>query len=337
MEEHIMCTQYVETVLGPVSSDGLGVILPHEHFPHFFGERSKSAPSRKGEILCPPEGYAETLEKKQLRILGELKKNGVNTFVSLSMIGVGRMIPMMQKLSRATGIHVVVSTGFYVKEHHPQWLDEMDVDDVAELFTEELTEGILDTGSKAGIIKVGGGRELTEGEKKVFRAAVKASKRTGAAITTHSCSCIRRHFDFLVEAGANPERIYIGHADFGEDNSEQRYVAENGGKMIFTCWGIQHFVDQDVLEDRIVDLVEAGYSSSILLSIDYCFGPDTNRMALVSMEYECPDRTPGFLFRYVLPRLRKKGISEDHINQFIRDNPRGMILLPETLDQTVRQ
>lgn len=253
---------------------------------------------------------------------------GVNTFVSLSMIGVGRMIPMMRKVSSDVGTHVVVSTGFYMEQFHPTWLAAMAVEDIAELLIEELTHGILDTGTRAGIIKVGGNAPLTETEHKVFRAAAIASSKTGAAISTHSCHAVRQHFDVLVEAGADPSRLYIGHADFGKDNSEQHHVAENGGHLIFTCWGIHHFVNEDVLAGRIVDLLEAGHSSAILLSIDYAFGHNADRMGIVSQEYECHDRTPGFLFRYALPLLREKGVTEQHIEQFIRKNPRDMLVLP---------
>ena len=63
-----------------------------------------------------------------------------------------------------------------------------------------------------------------------------------------------------------------------------------------------------------------------MLSIDYAFGHHTNRMAIVSQEYECPDRTPGFLFRYALPRLREKGLSEDLLRQFTAENPKTMVV-----------
>ena len=51
----------------------------------------------------------------------------------------------------------------------------------------EITVGIGDTGSKAGVIKVGvsrGGR-MTELDKRIYRAAARAALETGVPILTH--------------------------------------------------------------------------------------------------------------------------------------------------------
>ena len=317
--DEILTTTLVETVLGPVPDDQLGIIMPHEHLPV----------AHHSEAIEPPEGYRDTLGRMQREVIRDAASYGVRTLVDVTPIGLGRLAPMMQRISRDTGMHIVASTGFYIDGHRPAWVKERSVEELAALFVRELTEGMQGVSAKAWMIKIGAGaRELSAEDRKVFRAAAVASRATGAAITTHSCGAIREHFDALIEAGADPDRLYLGHADFGEDNTDHRYVAEQGGHLIFTCWGIQHFVDQDVLAGRIVELVEAGYADAVLLSIDYAIEIHENRMHLGSMEYECPQRTPGFLFRYALPRLRARGISDALLRQFTTENPRRMLRRP---------
>jgi len=55
-------------------------------------------------------------------------------------------------------------------------------------FVKELTEGVGDTGIKAGIIaEIGTFRSLVNPrEEKVFRAAARAHRKTGAPISTHA-------------------------------------------------------------------------------------------------------------------------------------------------------
>lgn len=310
----------VETVLGPVPDDRLGIIMPHEHFPVY----------RNWEKTEPPEGYREKLEQLQAASIRDAATYGVRTLVEVTPPGLGRLVPMMQRLSRGTGLHVVSSTGFYVEAHHPEWAKKSSEQELTDFFIRELTESMTGVSARAWMIKIAAGAELSDQDRKVFRAAAAASIETGAAITTHSCGAIREHFDFLVKAGADPARLYLGHADFGpEDNREQLHVARNGGHLIFTCWGIHHFVNQDLLCNRVVSLVEAGCRDAVLLSIDYAIELGMERMYLKSTEYECANRTPGFLFRYALPRLRERGITEELIHHFLVENPRTMLRRPE--------
>lgn len=318
----------IETVLGPKTLDELGLVLPHEHVLCSRGVN---------EELEPPAGYVERVETAERQVIREAQAAGVGAFVDVTPIGLGRFIPLYQRLSRDTGLHVIVSTGFYLAGQRPEWVQGKSCEDLAELFLGELRDGIGDTGVKPWMIKIAGGDPANDAEDaKIFRAAAMASQASGAAITTHSCREIRGHFDFLVEAGADPARLYMGHADFGEDNSDHLYIAERGGHLIFTCWGIQHFVDQAQLAGRVVELADAGLTAAVLMSIDYATLIGGNRMDLVSMEYECPRRTPAFLFRYALPELRAKGVGEEVIQQIIHDNPRRMLERPGSETEATR-
>jgi phosphotriesterase-related protein len=324
--------KFIETVLGPVASDRLGTVLPHEHVPLLLGDPTAT------EILGPPAGYEQRLLEWELQALRDAQACGAGTLVEVTPIGLRRWIGGMKTLSRRTGVHIVASTGFYIGPKMPAWVNDREVDELADLMCRELTEGIADTGARAWMIKVAtSAKPARPLEAKVFQAAAKASNATGAAITTHSCGNVRQDFDLLVQAGADPARLYIGHADFGggkEDLSsdEQLYVARNGGHLIFTCWGIQHFVDQAVLARRVTDVIAAGLAESVLVSTDYALGYSSDRMSLISSEYECPWRTHAYLFRYTLPALRAAGLDEATIRQITVDNPRIMLERPRDGD-----
>jgi len=308
----------IETVLGPVPADALGVVLPHEHFALYRGVT---------EAIEPPAGYLLMLETWERTLLREAQARGVRTLVEVTPIGMMRAVPMMQRLSRDTGMQVVACTGFYLAGKRPAWVAEQSADQLAARFVRELTEGMEGTSARAGIIKIAAD-SLTESEEcqKVFRAAALASRETGYAITTHSCNFVQQHFDFLVEAGADPTRLYIGHADLVGDEAEYHHIATRGGHLIFTCWGIEHFVSQDLLASRIARLIEAGHAEAVLVSTDYAILIADNRMDVITSEYECPHRSHDFVLRYGLPRLRAAGVSDAALHQILVENPRQMLL-----------
>jgi len=312
----------IETVLGPVAVDELGVVFPHEHFPLVWGDYRMEAEEETERL---PEGYRERFYDWEREVLTEAAGCGMKTLVEVTPIGLHRDLKMMRALSRECGVHVVASTGFYLREKMPVWVEGRSVEELAAYMLRELTQGIGDSGVRPWMIKVAAAGEPREQEVKVFRAAALASRQTGAAITTHSCNGVRRHFDLLVEAGADPARLYIGHADLVGDEEEYYHVARNGGHLIFTCWGIRHFVDQELLAGRVAGLA-AAHPDAVLLSIDYALAYSTDRMVIVSYEYECPRRMPSFLFRYALPKLREHGMGDEQFHRMLVENPREMLI-----------
>ena len=84
-------------------------------------------------------------------------------------------------------------------------------------------------------------------------------------------------------------------------------------------------MDQTLLAERVARLATA-HPEAVLLSIDYALCYSADRMVIVSYEYECPRRTPGFLYRYALPTLREHGVGEEQIRRMLVENPRAMLI-----------
>jgi len=314
-----MAEQLVETVLGPVRVEDLGIILPHEHVPLRLGA------SEEEETLEAPECYRDRLEEQARAALCEARAFDAKTLVEVTPIGCCRDIPMMQRLSRDTGMHIVASTGFYLDDRFPRSMQSLSVEAMADLFERELTDGIAGTGVRPWVIKVSGQPQATERELRVFRAAAIASNRTGAIITTHSSHANRAHFDLLLAAGADPARIYIGHTESGAGTVEHLDIARRGGRLIFTCWGFAHQDKQEAFAEQVLALVEAGFASAVLLSIDYAIGYAANPLEPTGFQYESTALTFACLFRDALGKLREKGIGDALIHQFLADNPREML------------
>lgn len=86
----------------------------------------------------------------------------------------------------------------------------------------EITSGIGQSDIKAGVIKLASGKdEISDYEKMFFAAGAKAQRETGVPIITHTQEGTMgpEQAEFLVSAGADANRVVIGHMDGNTDVS----------------------------------------------------------------------------------------------------------------------
>ena len=103
---------------------------------------------------------------------------------------------------------------------------------LAEMLVKELEEGV-EGGIRPGIIgEIGTERfHVTPAEEKVFRAAARAQRATGASVTTHTThfgDLAHEQMDILLEEGVPPERIVIGHLGERRGVKGELAIAERG-------------------------------------------------------------------------------------------------------------
>ena len=192
----------INCVLGEIEKNDLGICATHEHvlldLTAFYNEKEidgiDSPSTQKVEMwnlgILSRDCYAfkdnlllddESLAQKELSYF---KKAGGRTVVDASLQGIGRNPEALKRISKETGINIIMGTGFYVGETHPKELDAMDDAQIADIMVKELTEGI--DGIRAGYIgEIGISEIFDEKERKVLRAAAIASKKTGVAINVH--------------------------------------------------------------------------------------------------------------------------------------------------------
>src|SRR5947199_736632 len=210
----------VNTMRGPIDTDRLGVTLMHEHIFVLSTEIMQNY----------PEGWGD--EEKRvgdaIARLNELKARGVDTIVDLTVIGLGRYIPRIERVARATDLNIIVATGVYTYNDVPMYFHfqgpgtELGGPEfMADMFVRDITEGIAGTDVKAAILKCATDQQgVTPGVERVLRAVAHAHRRTGVPISTHTHAHTERGLekqDILEDDGGDLSRASIAHSSETKD------------------------------------------------------------------------------------------------------------------------
>jgi predicted metal-dependent phosphotriesterase family hydrolase len=308
----------VQTVLGPIDPAELGWALPHEHTAialWHIANRWDYWELRRDEPVIVEE-------------LAAFKAVGGGALVDLTLDGVGRDPEWLAGLARASGLHIVMGSGWYRGAHFPaeSLIDRRSVDSLADEIVRDATDGVGETGIRSGIIgEIGTDKPwLSAQEERVHRAAARAARRTGLAITTHAVqSTVGLDQLTLFEAeGADLSRVVVGHADSNPSLDYHLAIAERGASVEFDFLGMSFTPLERHGEGRIVDnlreLLSRGQLERILLSQDVCHDSQLRRYGGNGYTY---------LADTFLPRLRAAGVSEAEIRTITIDNPRRLLTI----------
>ncbi|MEA2387160.1 MAG: phosphotriesterase-related protein [Thermoleophilaceae bacterium] len=346
----------VVTVLGPVAPDELGPTMMHEHLLVDLG--ATFAPVDDADLaqysdepvgpeliellhrwpfsLTPDNGRLddEALAEQEARALVAA---GGSALVDCTIDGIGRDPVAVARLAQATGLHIVQGTGYYVELAHPPHVSSSGVDEIASHFVAELTEGIGETGIRAGIIgEIGTSGidaatrtkrgDITPDEEKVLRAAGAASVETGAAVTVHldpRGDGADRVVDVLAEEGVAPERMVMDHMDARPDLDYHLRIAARGVFVEYDHFGREYYAPHMGEGERytqdsrrielLVELVERGHTAQLLVSQDVCAKIDLHRHGGNGYDH--------VLLR-IVPRLREAGLDDAALRAILVDNPR---------------
>ena len=131
---------------------------------------------------------------------------------------IGRDPRVLQRLAKATGLHLLTNTGYYGgadDKYVPAHACTESVAQLAERWVQAWTAGIEDTGVKPGFIKTGvdeiaEGTALSAIDEKLVRASALASQRTGLTVVCHTgggAAGLAALQTFLREQGFSPFRV----------------------------------------------------------------------------------------------------------------------------------
>src|SRR5919112_3321445 len=203
----------VMTVSGPIPPEKLGFTLPHEH----TGIALWHIEKRWDYWELTPDEDVITDE------LRDFRRRGGGTIVDLTLDGVGRDPSRLRRLAGATGLNIVMGSGWYRGAHYPAeaLIDRRSVDDLAGAIVAEFDHGVAGTGIRPGIIgEIGTDKPwVSPLEERVHRAAARASRRTGMAITTHGVQSAvgLAQLRIFTEEGVDQAPVVIGHPDSHHD------------------------------------------------------------------------------------------------------------------------
>jgi phosphotriesterase-related protein len=313
----------VNTVRGPVDPADLGVTLMHEHIFVLSAELMQNYPETWGD-------EDRRIDDAVTR-LNELHSRGVGAVVDLTVIGLGRYIPRIQRIGERTPLHIIVATGLYTYNDIPFFFHFQGPNTVlggpelmADMFVKDIEEGIAGTGVKAGILKCATDEPgLTPGVERVLRAVAQAHRRTGVPISTHTHARKRRGLDqqrIFREAGVDLRRVVIGHSGDTTDIDYLEELMSAGSYLGMDRFGIDTILPFEERVATVATLCERGHAGQLVLSHDAaCFNDWLPERALPSM---LPNWHYLHIHNDVIPALKKRGVTDAHIHTMLVDNPK---------------
>ncbi len=313
----------IQTVRGAIESAALGTTLMHEHV--FVLDT---------EIL---QNYPEDWGAEEQRIadavgrLNQLKARGVDTIVDLTVIGLGRYIPRIQRIAAQTQIHVLVATGLYTYCDLPFYFHFRGPGTVLngpepmiDMFVRDIEEGIAGTGVRAGILKCATDEPgVTKDVARVLRAVAQAHRRTGVPISTHTHARTRVGLEqqrIFREEGVDLARVVIGHSGDTTDLAYLEKLVGNGSYIGMDRFGIDTILSFEDRVNTVAEMCRRGHAGQMVLSHDAaCYN------------HWLPERPlPMILPRWhylhihndVIPALQQKGVTDAHLHTMLVENPR---------------
>lgn len=343
----------INTVLGPIDSGQIGGTMSHVHLTI--------------NILCwhqtPDSGVLRGLSESKITLqnLGLVRRNamlfkdnlvqddlglaireameyklaGGQTLINVDLPGMGRDPAALQKIARATGLHIVASTGWYIQASHPPEIAGKSIEELTDIMVKEITVGIGNTGLKAGnigeIAMSGRPHEpFQPGEEKVLRAAARAQKTTGVSLTVHP-NFPQNHWDtyidILEKEGADLGKCYMSHLGLYPNAEVPKHILKRGvGFVLYDQLGHEelfesvagpgHGFSTDKEEVRVVnELLEAGHADRVLLCTEVAM--KTAYKAYGGWGY-------SHVYENILPWLKSLGASDAQIQQMMVENPRRL-------------
>lgn len=342
----------VRTVLGDIAPEDLGVTLPHEHlfvdYRYLF--REPEDPERRALAYAPIAlehhawirmNWNSCLENLRLHdpdlVAAELRRfarAGGRSVVDATSLGIGRDPEGLARLSRTTGLHIVMGSGHYLKEVHPPDMDTLTADAIADEIAHDVSEGVGDAGVRAGLIgEIGCSWPWVANERKALEGAVIAHARTGAPLMIHP----PRHEPAPLEIagavrawGGDLARTIMCHIDRTyQDLDRLGELAATGVFLEFDLFGheLSHYPfdrrgympSDGHRVEQIMWLLDRGYGDRILLSHDVCFKHRLTRYGGHGWSH---------ILENVVPRMRNRGVTEAQTTRMLVDNPARALAMP---------
>jgi phosphotriesterase-related protein len=150
-------------VLGLVAPESLGLTLPHEHLfvDLRFLYRKPPAGSGRGheraaielanlyeinyDWFSSLENLSLTDEATAIEEAALFRRDGGRTLVDPTTAGIGRNPLALQRVARATGLHVIMGSGYYTEPAHPPGLAAATEDVLVREIVRDVVDGVGDT------------------------------------------------------------------------------------------------------------------------------------------------------------------------------------------------
>ncbi|WP_406356229.1 phosphotriesterase [Streptomyces hirsutus] len=314
----------VNTVLGPVAAEELGVVSVHEALLSVVpgAEYAYDVTLDRAEIF-------ETLAAK----LKDFRAHGGGTLVDSTGMFHGRDVRLYEALSRTTGVHIVASTGqgpeemlggyFLTPQTNPPtpWPAEK----FADLFTKEITEGMVvprvERRGAAGLVATTATPDgMTATDESLFRGAARTALSTGVAVSIRYGSDALHDLDVVLDEKLPADRVVVGGLDRKDAVAAGAplEIARRGAYVALDHVGAQddaHLTD-DERAVLVAELVRAGFGNRILLS---------SSATGVAKGHSGNDLPYSYVLTTFVPLLKARGLSDEDTRRILVENPRDLL------------
>lgn len=318
--------QMINTVTGPITPDQLGKTRIHEHFvfawPGTFSDISRWGPLD-----------VDGLTAHGVDIAKRLVDRGYKTAVDVTPNDCGRSPDILKAISEQSGLQIICATGCYHNAaaalEYWRFLAQFGpvVDEIEDLLLTEITQGIENTGVKAGVIKVATSNHFDETSAWFMEAAVRVQQKTGVPIITHTAEGDKafEQAQQLKAYGANPAKTMIGHMCAVADIAYQEKVLNLGFNIGFDRIG--HWGNMPGDDFRIKSLTQVlanNWAGRVMLSSDF-LGTVLGRQigSIPERQKEWGDTMITHLDDNFIPMMKKHGITDQQISLMLNDNPKN--------------
>jgi len=297
---------FIRTVLGDIDPAALGVCYSHEHV---IGKPPGTAPGTDLDF---------TDETAAARELGWYRQAGGSALIEMSTADYGRDAAAMVRVSRATGIHLVAATGYNKDKFSLPLTRDASVEELTERFVADIVTGMDGTTARAGLVKASANlNEISPAEEKLYRAAARTHRQTGAPIATHSeaGTMMLEQVALFRDEGVDLSHVVIGHVDRLLDLGLHRQLAASGVNLSYDQFAKEKYYPDSERLRVIRQLVDDGFGGQILLAGDmakHSYWPSYGAGGGPGLTY--------ILWR-ILPWMREEGMPEAAIGAMLVDNP----------------
>ncbi|TQL24471.1 phosphotriesterase-related protein [Streptomyces sp. SLBN-134] len=314
----------VNTVLGPVPAEELGVVSVHEALLSVVpgAEYAFDVTIDRAEIF-------ETLAAK----LRDFRAHGGGTIVDSTGMFHGRDVRLYEALSRATGVHIVASTGqgpeellggyFLTPQTNPP--TPWPAGKFADLFTKEVTEGMVvprvERRGAAGLVATTATRTgMTATDESLFRGAARTALATGVAVSLRYGSDAVHDLDVVLDEKLPAGRVVVGGLDRADAVAAGAPLetARRGAYAALDHVGTEggeHITDAERAA-LVAELVRAGFGDRILLSAG---------ATGVAKGHTGNDLPYSHVLTTFVPLLTARGLGDGDVRRILEENPRALL------------
>ena len=261
------------------------------------------------------------------------KKAGGGTVVDMGNNGLHRNPMGLARISKATDVHIIMGSGYYIGASHPPDLFRRSVSELSEEMNRDILVGVGETGVKSGILgEIGCSYPLLDNEIKVLKAVAETERTTGAPVNIHpggSQSSPMEIIELYHSFGGDVHHTAVSHLSnrHGMDVDLTIELAETGCYIEYDGFG--NYTNPITLPEKtfyalsdwqhitcVKEIIEHGHLDKLLISHDVFNKTDLRRYG-------------GFGYNHinatVIPLMRLNGITENEIHSLLVDNPKRFL------------